>query len=109
MEPNLTKATKVYDMCSYVGLEKKVARYILRQTAIQTDEYWIKRYMAKKYFKRSYKPRNTNEELQHMGFTPASACHLNEILEANPVSNHQSPLYWAELHVETMLKEFYDM
>ena len=37
------KATKVYDMCSFVGLEENVARYILRQNENQTNEYWIKK------------------------------------------------------------------
>ena len=116
------KATKVYDMCSFVGLKKEVARYILRETAngymlncsidsFLTDEYWVKRYMAEKYYEKNYElePSNTNDELQHMGLTSASACHICQILEAHPISKYQRSLYWAELHVETMLKKFYDM
>ena len=120
MEPNSAKATKVYDMCSFVGLKKEVASYILRQTAndymvncsidsFLTDKYYVKRYMAEKYYERNYEPTNTNDELQHMGFTSASACHICQILEAHPISKHQPSLYWAELHVETMLYKFYDL
>jgi len=97
-----TKICKLHAVCSLLGLDNKVAEYLLGLDDIsnhQSLEYWIKLYLEERFEKiESNLP--VYNALTYLGFIEERAKFIENILEKSTLSSHQSMLYWATKYLD---------
>ena len=97
----------VCTVCSILGLSDDVADLLSdgddELMSHQSMEYWIQTYMAERG-KSMGQDWGLKHQFEHLGFNEVIAEYLADILEDDPLSNHQSSNYWASLYINHLLQ-----